>query len=303
MKRILLILLTLLFIQSNFSNIAEAGFIADYKLRIEKERQIKSIYDDVKSVMDKQEEYSNNYDIEGLAKLYSSEFVNCDGFNKDVYFKLIKDTWQTYPNISYTTKIKNIIFNEKYAKVEVFETANATTNEIEPGVAARGELYSAANGVYYLEKVGQNWVIMSEQIIDEKSILRYGDARFIKMDLNAPSLVPAGKYYTTSLVVDVPEDAVVIASIGNATSVYPQVKTDDSFRKLPDDNILERMFAANKKNVNEYAVASVGIAKSEPLDKEKIKVYMSGLAFIMTRVNVIPENKFIKFEDDNGKPE
>lgn len=30
---------------------------------------------------------------------------------------------------------------------------------------------------------------------------------------------------------------------------------------------------------------------------------MGGLAFIMTRVNVIPENKYIKFDDDNTNSE
>ena len=39
---------------------------------------------------------------------------------------------------------------------------------------------------------------------------------------------------------------------------------------------------------------------------QDLKVYNHGLAFIMTRINVIPENKFIKLEDkkesaENGK--
>ena len=69
---------------------------------------------------------------------------------------------------------------------------------------------------------------------------------------------------------------------------------------MPDDNILERVFLSNKNNVNEYTVASVGITKAEPYTNDKIRVYMGGLAFIMTRINVVPENKYIKLENNTG---
>lgn len=48
-------------------------------------------------------------------------------------------------------------------------------------------------------------------------------------------------------------------------------------------------------------MASVGITKSEIYDKTKVRVYMGGLAFIMTRVNVIPANKFINLEEEDAK--
>ena len=72
---------------------------------------------------------------------------------------------------------------------------------------------------------------------------------------------------------------------------------------MPDDNILERFFTSNKDNVNEYAVASVGITRAENYTDDKIRVYMGGLAFIMTRINVIPENKYINFDEDSKKKE
>ena len=109
-----------------------------------------------------------------------------------------------------------------------------------------------------------------------------------------------------SLLIDAITTLSLGASINKENIVYPQTKSDDAFRKMPDDNILERVFLSNKDNVNEYAVASIGITRAENYTDNQIRVYMGGLAFIMTRINVIPENKFIKLEDkkesaENGK--
>lgn len=225
---------------------------------------------------------------------------------KDVYFKLIEETWKTYPDITYKTEIKNIEFSDNYATVFTNEVAIATSQEEIGDLTAIGELYSTSQCVYYLEKQGAKWLINSEKIIEETSTLKYGDARYINIELNAPKQIGANKDYTTTLKVDAPKDSVVIASINKENIVYPQTKSDDAFRKMPDDNILERVFLSNKDNVNEYAVASIGITRAENYTDNQIRVYMGGLAFIMTRINVIPENKFIKLEDkkesaENGK--
>lgn len=80
--------------------------------------------------------------------------------------------------------------------------------------------------------------------------------------------------------------------------VFPPENTKEVFRKIADGT-LERVFKANDNNVNESVVASVGLTHAENYDESKIRVYLSGLAFIMTRVNVIPENKYIKLEGKN----
>lgn len=299
MKKIsVLLILALLFCLNNAQQ-TQASVFSTYKLRAEQNREYKSNYEAVKKVIDSQTVYTNKYDLKGLATLYSDDFVNSDGFNKDIYFKLIDETWKTYPDITYNTEIKNIDFNDNYATVFVHETAVATATDTVGDIQVIGELYSTAKSVYFLEKTGSKWVISSEKIVEETSALKYGDARYINMELNSPKQIGPNKYYTTTLKVDAPSDSVVIASISKENIVYPQTKAEDAFRKLPDDNILERVFLSNKNNVNEYTVASVGITKAEPYNENQVKVYMGGLAFIMTRVNVIPENKYIKTEPEN----
>lgn len=296
MKKLsVLIILTLL-----LANIcpAEAGIISAHKTRVEQNRLYKSAYNDVKRVIDQQTVYTNKYDLDGLSSLYSKEFVNSDGFNKEVYFKLIKETWETYPDISYKTQINKIEVGENYATVYVDEVAVATSKETVEELTVIGELYSTSKCVYYLEKQGSKWLISSEKVLDETSTLKYGDARYADIDLNVPKQIGAGKEYTASLNVVTPIDSVIIASISKENIVYPQTKSEDAFRKLTDNSVLERVFTSNKNNVNEYAVASVGITRAESVSDTQARIYMGGLAFIMTRINVIPENKFIQTESE-----
>lgn len=305
-KKLSVLLITALLFSVASTLPSQAGIWTAQKARIEQNRINKSTYNDIKKVIDLQSVYTNKYDLKGLATLYANDFVNSDGFNKDVYFKLIEETWKTYPDITYKTEIKNIEFSDNYATVFTNEIAVATSKETIGDLTVIGELYSTSQCVYYLEKQGSKWLINSEKIIEETSTLKYGDARYINIELNAPKQIGANKDYTTTLKVDTPKDSVVIASINKENIVYPQTKSDDAFRKMPDDNILERVFLSNKDNVNEYAVASIGITRAENYTDNQIRVYMGGLAFIMTRINVIPENKFIKLEDkkesaENGK--
>ncbi len=305
-KKLSVLLITALLFSVTASLPSQAGILAVQKAKIVQNRINKSTYNDIKKVIDQQSVYTNKYDLKGLSSLYANDFVNSDGFNKDVYFKLIEETWKTYPDISYKTEIKNIEFSDNYATVFTNEIAVATSKETVGDLTAIGELYSTSQCVYYLEKQGAKWLINSEKIIEETSTLKYGDARYINIELNAPKQIGANKDYTTTLKVDAPKDSVVIASINKENIVYPQTKSDDAFRKMPDDNILERVFLSNKNNVNEYAVASIGITRAENYTDNQIRIYMGGLAFIMTRINVIPENKFIKLENkkesaENGK--
>ena len=296
MKKLsVLIILTLL-----LANIypAEAGIISLHKSRAEQNRLYKSAYNDVKHVIDQQTVYTNKYDLDGLSSLYAKEFVNSDGFNKEVYFKLIKETWETYPDISYKTQINKIEVGENYATVYVDEVAVATSKETVENLTVIGELYSTSKCVYYLEKQGSKWLISSEKVLDETSTLKYGDARYADIKLNVPKQIGAGKEYTASLNVVTPIDSVIIASISKENIVYPQTKSEDAFRKLTDNSVLERVFTSNKNNVNEYAVASVGITRAESVSDTQARIYMGGLAFIMTRINVIPENKFIQTESE-----
>lgn len=300
MKRVILPLILSIAFLSIPQASAEAGIISNYKARISQNREIKNTRNYIKEVFSKQDKFTNDHNIEGLSELYAENFVNNDGFGKKVYFDLIKKTWETYPSIIYETEIKEIKFNGDYATVLAYEKASATTLEQTENIQAYGELRSSANTIYHLKRIGDKWIIVSEQVLEEKSQLKYGDARFIKMELFAPSIISANSEYTAFLDLELADNENAVATIAHQEIIHPLEDTDQAFRHLTEENELERVFVANNKNINEYATASIGIAKTERVNNS-VQVYLSGVAFLMTRVNVIPENKYIEFEEENAQ--
>lgn len=238
--------------------------------------------------------YANGYNLDGLKTLYADNYINADGLNKDIYFDLIKKTWESYPDIKYTMEIKNIEIGAGNATAQVVERAIASTSAKSGIIHEKGILESTSNSVYYFEKVNNKWLITSDHIISEKTMLRYGVANDVRINLIAPNQIPANTEYTASLDIQAPKDSLVIASIGKENITYPQVLAEEIFRKLPDDGVLERVFKSNNKNINEYAVASFGITKAKIINQSELKIFVTGLGFAMTRVNVIPKNEFIK---------
>ncbi|MBQ6516220.1 hypothetical protein IJI31_03470 [bacterium] len=289
MKRFLVILCIFLFAASP---VYSFEFSDSFKLQF-RESYYKQ---EVKTLMKSYVKVANKYDYDKLTGFYSEDYVNSDGFDNKLFFKLIKGTWETYSNIKYNFKVKNIVINGDYATVEVEE--NSTATEIAPD---NGTLTSIASNVYYLKRYPDGWKIVSDYIINEKTVLAYGAAKDSIIQLNAPSQILADTEYTASLIVIPPKNTLVIASIGQEKVTHPQKQAKEVFRKLPDDLILERVFKSNKDNVNEYVVASVGLTKADVQPDKKLSIKVSGLAYAMTRINVTPINKFIEADKDEVK--
>ena len=83
--------------------------------------------------------------------MYTDNYSNADGINKEVYFDLIKKTWVSYPDIKYKMDIKNIEIQGNRAVAQVSESALASTNSKSGVVDERGCLQSTSNSVYHLE--------------------------------------------------------------------------------------------------------------------------------------------------------
>jgi len=264
-------------------------------------KEVQQFVKEIKSALKQQLEYTNENNIEGMKTFYAPNYVNSDGITKENYFELVKKTWKLYPDIKYTMNITNIDIIGNTAVVETKENADATSVEKVGDANITGYLKSNSSSVYYLEKIGDNWVITSDHIINECTKLTYGEANTLEMELVVPQLVQANKDYTASLKVKVPDKKmIVIASIGQEPITYPQVNAEEVFRKLPQNGILERIFTANKDNFNEYIVASVGITRAKVGKNKDIKLQVTGLGYVITRSNVVPVKDFSKVKQ-NGK--
>ena len=301
MKRIIYLLIILGMFVPVFSNGADASLVSDKGYRAEQKKYEKNEAKLIKNLFKVHFEYANQHDIENLKSLYSDNFVNNDGFNKDVYFKNVLETWNECSDISYNVKIKSIKVEGDFASVLVEETAMGTVyDNIDIGHAA-GEIHSKSDGIYHLEKVNDKWLISSETVLSDESSLLYGDARFMNISMIAPAQVFSGEQYTATVKVDSEDNIYMIGSIEHDPIVYPAGKTNAPLRVVPPTNVLERVLKANSDNLNEYAVASLAISKTKDEGLSSFKIYMAGLACVMKRVNVVSKNNFIKFEDKDER--
>lgn len=297
-KLILTIIIALLVTPACF---ASDNYIA-YAGKYTTAKQTQNLEKEVRNFFKAQLIYTNTGNIEALKKMYANNYVNADGFDKETYFDLVQKTLKMYPDIKYSMDITKISIIGNTAVVEAVEKATASSVEAVGETDITGYLKSYSNSIYYLEKNGNDWFVTSDQIINERTTLTYGEANDLKMELIVPQLVPANKPYTASLNLDITDGKmIVIASIGQEKITYPQINSEENYRKLPESGILERIFTANKDNLNEYTVASIGITRAKLAKNKDVKLLVTGLGYIITRTNVIPEKNFKVVE--NGKKE
>ncbi len=253
---------------------------------------------EVKSLLNSQVRYANRNNFKKFINTYDKNYVNSDGFNLETYSNIVKDVWQSYDKIKYGIKIKNIEIKDDCAIVSLDETSSA----IIPDKNMNGVLRSEADSVYHLKKVDGKWKVTYDAVNSENTSMLYGDARDLDIKLTAPHEIEAGVEYTASLEFTPPENSIAIASIASDKVEYPQKQAKEVFRKLPDDNILERLFISNTDNVNEYIIASIGITKAD-INDLSIKLSLTGYGYQITRVNVKQKtvNEGIKKADDKDK--
>ena len=253
---------------------------------------------EIKSLLNSQVRYANRTNFKKFINTYDENYVNSDGFDLATYSNIVKDVWQTYDKVKYGIEIKDIEINDNLAVVTLNETSSATI----PDKKMSGVLKSEADSVYHLKKVNGKWKVTYDAVNSENTSMLYGEARDLDIKLTAPKEIDAGVEYTASLEFTPPKDSVAIASIACDKVEYPQKQAKEVFRKLPEDNILERLFVSNTDNVNEYIIASIGITKAD-INDLSIKLSLTGFGYQITRVNVKQKtnNEGIEGLNDKGK--
>ena len=299
MKRItFLIFLSLLFAGSSVVSV-EASFISDRAYRIEQKKIEKNEIKQIKELFAKHTQLANKHDLEALKPLYADSYMNNDGFNKEIYFKNVKETWEECSDLTYNIRIESIEINGDYADVMLDESATGTVfDDMDLGSVA-GEIHSKSKEISHLVKINGQWLFTGDTVISDESSLLYGDARFMNIELLAPSQVAASDEYTVSVRIDADNDAYVIGSISKDLVTYPSENTEPPLRVFPKSQVLERVLKANSDNINEYAVASIAVSKTANVGFDRMRIYMAGLACVMKRINVVPKNNFANPEGKN----
>ena len=169
---------------------------------------------------------SNSHNLDAVLQSYSHRFVSGDNLTLEEVRSLISETWTTYPDIKYQTKILEIRVNGDWATVESLDTATATAkfNVAITGDDSPGKLNSQSRGLLFLHRIGKTWEIRSDATIYEQAAITYGDAKQMQVSLSAPDQVFAGEAYSAKVHTRLPEGMFAIATIARNRSTLPTRK-------------------------------------------------------------------------------
>ena len=250
---------------------------------------------EITKVIEKQEKYANKSNFKKIKQLYTQDYTNFDGINLDEYVESLQKTSKTHDKLLYKTTINNIYVYGNYATVTVIDYMEGQTKNSYEKIEGKGTLTSTAKAVYYFRKESGEWKISNDMTVSERTLLRYGSAKNMNIEISAPECVGADTQYEIKVVVNADEKSAVIASITTEPIQYPQIKSEDIFRALKRDGELERVVTSNNEGKNEVAFASIAIAKPVINNSGEVEASVEGVAFAATRVNVIPK-KAVKNE-------
>jgi len=285
MKKILIISTALtigmLFSQHSFSQVfAQNAVQADSSIKSCEPEIIQFFSDYLNAV--------NSHDIKKTSVFYSNDYSGSDGFNKEQFFDLLKQTWQKYPDIKYTASVKNIETAQNNARIEFESSIKASTKMKSDITKDNGTVSGQSKEILYLAKSGNGWKIATDKIISEEMTIKYGIAKNININLTTPEQIKAGEEFTSSLQTETPKNFFAFGSITSSPVTYPMKTSEEVFRQIsPDLNLLERVIKANKKGLNEISSASVSFCQAQSGSYTGLDIKVSGIAVIMKRINML----------------
>ena len=245
---------------------------------------------EIKKVLKKHNRAMAEHNVNLVQSYYDENYKSADGFNLEDMKTMLEKTHQAYTNIKYKTKINNITAYDNWALAQMSDETYAKVylDKDKKNKEKAGTLEGKSSYLVYFKKDKDNWKIVADEILMEETSLKYGVAKKIDMELETPIFIENDENYDISLKMpNKPEDIIALASISREEITYPPADYNEKFRKIPETGDLERYVKANNKNLNEYALASVGFTKvsiNEEITKAKIEIL--GIAYIMKRINM-----------------
>ena len=253
----------------------------------------------IQSFFKKYTKYSEKNEFEKLKELYSDIYTNNDGFDKNTLFKVMQQASAAYKNVDYNTEILSIDVSGPYAVVKIHETATGETSEKAAQINDFGFITSDLYFTNHLRKEDGNWKIIASNIESEKVALKYGEARNMDVVVQAPQYIPQDSEYEVSVRVKSPDGVLVVGSIVNEPIKFPQEQAKDVLRAVKYEE-LARILKSNSNKYNEYAAVSLGLTRPR-IEPPAVVIDMTGMAIVMSRVNVISNNPSILRELSNDK--
>lgn len=245
---------------------------------------------EVRALLKNHTKAMKKHDVEKIKTFYDVSYKSTDGFNLEEMEKMLTKTYSTYSNIKYKVKIKSIDVKDSSALAQICDSSRAviypdTIEKLKKEKSGRLDGKSIYN--VYLKKINNEWKIIKDDILMEETTLKFGVAKNIDMNIETPISIKNGQEYDLSLKIDKPKNLYALGSISREEIVYPPVDYQEKYRRISQDGELERIVKANDKNLDEYAVASVGFTKiSLNEEQTKARIQVLGMAYLMKRINM-----------------
>lgn len=240
----------------------------------------------MKQMFKNYQKYLNSKDVDKFLSVYDETYKSSDGYGKDKLKQLAEAVVKAYPDMKYDINIVSVDVDVDNATVITREKLYASMDSNIQYIKGKGLIDAESTNIYYLKRFSNDWRITSDFIINEKTAIRYGIAKFVPMLIDAPSNVAPGQEYSAILKINLPTKYKALIAIDNEPISYPGEKIPETFRGLKPSGIQERILYSNKDNKNENATASIGIVKAD-INNNNISVNIVGLAFLSSRVNVL----------------
>lgn len=253
----------------------------------------KNDYRSVVKITKKLRKLSDNNDIKGISKYYSDNYKSFDGYNKDQIMEIFETARRLYPTSK--TKEKILKVKEENGLIKVFIDETSSTKIVIKGEEASysenekiaGLMTSSANYSMIYKKEDGKWLVVGDEIYDESTDIRYGDALESDFQMDAPDTIKPGTEFTVKTLLEVPKDVFAVGSIGHDKIIYPPEKYWDPYRAFNPTGVLERVMVANKDGINEYANATFAFVKAPDNIKDGTeRAVISGMGFYVKRMNM-----------------
>ena len=267
---------------TTIDNVDLTKYFPEYRSKTEKnDRQ------DIEDVIKKMYKFTNKHNQDGLKKLLSDSFVTNDGFNKKSYLEVLKANWDLWQDLSYKYQIDNISINGNHATAFISSVGKMNEKGDGKSELKNMSLTTYSEGVLHLQKYGTEWKLQAANTIEETTIMAHGAARFMKVDLQTPTLVDENTDYCAKLKIDAPDYLIPAASLNNVPVEFPVSSPDLFFKILEDDNTLERVVRSNGENRNEHVIANIAFTHPKIKKNNEVSAEITGLFVVAKRVNVI----------------
>lgn len=211
---------------------------------------------------------ANNKDLKSLMKFYSPKFTHSDGLNRDTMEKALKQFWQRYATLNYTTEIKSWKADGRAFIVETETKITGTQTAENLGMTLTSTIRS--------QQRFEGKKIVKQEILAERNLITSGKNP-PTIEINLPEEVKVGEEYNF--------DAIVQEPIGNDVLIGTAMEEAIGEKTLLGSSTIELEL------LNSGGLFKIGKAPETPENRwvSAILMRQGGITVITQRLRVVPQ--------------